>query len=341
MGQGETMNTKRWWPVIGLTALVLAASACTATDETDTGPAEPPSAADAFDLMNAEFYLAPDNRPYYLFGETFPFDLTDRKPPEKVKLTDGVYYPEGSSGDDPHMRINPDTDPAFADLDDDGEEDIVVVLEWTGTPDELNTSWVGAFIWLWKNGEPQPLEHMGAWEWNNCNQDYGGFVKHLLSGPVRVGSYGDQYCDAKTPDNNHEYLNARTSPNETYLQVIDNMPIATAENGIGAVDNCFFLGNLYEDRADWRITADIQARVYPDKDAPVMTGEGLPTPGSGLTGDQPAQDYTIDGLILRTGPNADRELYDGWVPVMVTFTDSWYRCGWVNWADIGDNLELD
>jgi len=335
------MSTKRWSWAASVALVLVAASACTATEVPDEAAAEAPSAAEAFDLVNAEFYLAPDSRPYYLFGETFGFDLTDRKPPEKVKLTEGAYYPEGSTGDDPHMRINADVDPVFADLDDDGEEDVVVVLEWTGIDGELNTSWIGAFIWLWKDGTPQPLEHMGAWEWNNCDRNYDGFVKHLMSGPVRISSHGDNGCDAKTPESYFDYLNAVTSPNSLYLQVLDGTPIATAENGIGAVDNCFFLDNLYQDSADWRITADIQARVFPDEDAPVMTGEGPPAQGFAPTGDQPAQDYTIDGLILRTGPNADRELYDGWVPVMVTFTDSWFRCGWVNWTDIGDNLERD
>lgn len=319
----------RRWPAAAslLTVVVFAVGGCTA-DPADQD-SESAGIAEKFDLAEASFYLPPDGRPYYLYGDRYPFELSDRLPPAEVSLSGGTYYPRGSDGDDPHMRLSPDVKPQYADVDGDGTTDAVAVLEWTGEAGELNSAWLGVYVWLWRDGEALPLPRLAAWEWQNCPQQN---MADLLvaDAPVRVEAVGDVGC--VNGDNAGDYLNPKPPPTATQIEVVDDVPISVTETGIGAADYCFFQQNLFTDAAEYEITADIAPRVAPDSDAAVMTGDGTARDGS------PRQ-FAIDRLILRVGPEPDRDLYDGWIPAVVEFDDSPYRCGWVNWNDIGDSLK--
>lgn len=312
-------RSRRWWwitPAVITGLALLAASALYTTGVWSPGSSDNSARHSSselltvetgFDLENASFYLAPDNRPYYLFGDKYPFDLADRKKPQKVQLTDGVYYPPDASGNDPHMRIDPDNEPEYQDLDGDGNRDAVAVLEWVDESHEPYTSWKGAFIWLWSGDQATPVNDMAAWQWWNCPGD-AVFELHPYG---RVHQDGDASCDGDEHGNVGEI---GSSPSK---QVVDGTVVDRQHNA--PVGNCGVF-HTYEDDETYVIDTDLTPRVKPDRNAdPVDEG--------------------FEELHLRLGPDPDRSLYGGWILARVIWPEGVPGCGWVHWDDIGDDLK--
>ncbi|ADD45973.1 hypothetical protein Snas_6357 [Stackebrandtia nassauensis DSM 44728] len=340
---------KRRWPVVAGVVVMLLVLCLVAylggwfASKPDPGGSQPSAEVSAedmeidFDLKSAAFYLPPDNRPYYLYGDKYRFDLDDREPAvEPVRFTDGLYYPtEGDSGDEPHMRLAEGTKPIFTDVNGDSNTDVVATLEFTGTPEKRYTAWKGVFIWLWNDGKVVPVKHPAAWQWMDCPGESDLTVKRDgLSGLPLVTRSGDGNCDGEKNDSQGE----NPPPQTVFVQ--DGVPVSIG-HATSAVDRCYFF-DMYKKDANYVVTKEVPVRLAPDPDAAEIDGTVL-VPGEGGKVTDTGEKQTIDRIELRIGKKPDKKLYDGWIPANLVWSgaNEPISCGWVNWDDIGKKLKKE
>ncbi|MGH8878852.1 MAG: hypothetical protein ACRD0P_16180 [Stackebrandtia sp.] len=341
-------NSRRWFVLSGVVAMLVALCLVAylggwfteQPEDTNARPSAEVSDEDIqfdFDINSAEFFLSPDNRPYYLYGDRYSFDLDERQPPaEPVQLTDGVYYPkEGDSGTDPHVRVAEGTKPILTDVNGDSNTDAVAVLEYTGTPNKRHTAWKGVYIWLRQNGQAVPVQRMVAWQWMDCPGESDlRLEQDGLSRLPRVTRTGDGNCDGEKNDSQGE------NPQPQTIYVSDGVPVSVG-HATGIVDRCYFF-DMYKKDDDYTVTAEVTPRLAPDANAAPVDGTVL-TPSAGGKVKKSDEKQTIDQIQLRIGPKPDKKLYEGWIPANIVWTgeNQPISCGWVNWADIGKKYKKD
>lgn len=263
------------------------------------------------------------------------------EPLELAELEDGAWQPPGTD-DGEEVRVV--GDPVFSDVDGDGMYDAAAVLEWTG--DDDSEGWRSAHLWLWNDGDMDPVKYPAGWQWECANVGSGEEAAfeisesagRLLGHGIQISRLGLNSCaddeesglvsvnvgvDAETG------LPIRINDSESRAEASD--PLDFTPEIVGAVEPCVG-GNDPRwntepgevgpnDVGYMDLPESVEALIHPDAEAPAVRGEDpvLRVPNDW----EPSE--------------AELERHDGYVSVRVVWhsdDESVNSCGWVQWDEV-------
>lgn len=282
----------------GYAAIRLAESVTTEPSPQD-GPVVREAIVDKFDPKSAEFHLVRDGG----------------LPGERVKLTDGRYE---------EMRVVPKTDPAFVDLDSDGDLDAAMLLEHSGElTDDGDGAWRGMYLWLWQDGRIEPVKWRAGWEWN-CSANIDGSKLNFEGGPSigtelpAMWAFEFVECTDHTPVDTDGDGKRNTIRYPHFTAVEDGYPVRHFSHLKGSNTLC-----ALEDGKDVTVPGDIEPRVVPDSEAKKVS--------SGHSKIEVADPDRMAELFPRKDNN-------GFVPAKITWPDGEggeiETCAWIEWSAV-------
>ncbi|ADD41995.1 hypothetical protein [Stackebrandtia nassauensis] len=252
-----------------------------------------------FDPQSAEFHLT----------------RGDGTPGKRVKLTDGRYK---------SMSVVTEEKPAYADVDSDGDLDAAMLLEHSGKDtDDSDGAWRGMYLWLWQDGQIEPVKWRAGWEWT-CSSAVDGKELTLDGGPsigaelpamwaLEFVECTDHTVEDPDGDGDNDVIRF---PHFTAVE--DGIPVRHFSDLTGSNTLC-----TLEDGKDVTIKADADPRIVPDKKSPKVSAG--------------------HSKIAVADPDRMAELFppddnNGYVPAKVTWPDGEggeiQNCGWIEWAQV-------
>jgi hypothetical protein len=237
-----------------------------------------------------------------------------------MQLDDGDFYPSGTGGDDPHMTVA--SDPMYADLDGDGDDDAVAILEWAAG-DENYTGWKGVYAWQWVNEAAVPFDRPLAWQWNCADKTDEPLAVEI---PGKSIDQPGVLVNQRTSNTCGDAAKHNTLSGKALIGVVDDVPVRYSVFGTG----------LRASAVAYGATTTCARNTAADESGMAQAdghGEPLLAPEDGA----PPVSHTekIDSMKLWSGELADSEqvkLRNGYVPVVVTWSGiEGYSCGWLKW----------
>ncbi len=264
-------------------------------------------AGQSLDVANASFYLADRG----VSGEL-------------VSLTEGVYYPPGSDGNDPHVRLIDQWHEL--DVNSDGFTDVVAVLEWTGDSVDTYDAWRGVYAWLGNNNnEFIPYEHLLAWEWNCAGVDQETEQAFTSFLPGAEGGITTKYnianrCGSDVP--------TQQRFESLFIAIVEGYPVNTSFRGfVGATEGCARLGDDFTG-SDYIALPEVQPLAFPAQDAPPVSARSdFASDHASIVVWQP--DTTDTELIRQRG---------GYLPASMQWTNGPILCAWVHESALPDQV---
>ncbi|MGH8877175.1 MAG: hypothetical protein ACRD0P_07540 [Stackebrandtia sp.] len=256
----------------------------------DSGPQPGSDPDDSSKPESIEKAFDPDNASIYLSSSGLPS--------AKVELTDGEY------ADEHGREMTRDSKPVYTDVDDDGDNDVAVILHWSGTKESSKKGWRAVYLWRWEDGAVKPVPARATYQ-ADCAKGTDLSIKAAKSGlTVTRAPHNSCYAD--------EDLDAES----VTVKVRENTPVVVAGDHIGSVQRCWKSKNGDEDQRTDAGKAG-QPRVLPEAKS-VAVGE----------------DFKSIEVFIPKKP--EHNLTNGHLSALVIWSDGTELCGWVPWEDIED-----
>ena len=296
-------KTLSWLVLAGFLGVILIILAVIGVPLIFNQDSSDPESDDGLDVANASFYLADRG----VTGEL-------------VSLADGVYYPHGTSGDAPHMRLIYQKE--GIDVNSDDIADVIAVLEWTGKGTSDYDSWRGVYAWFGNaDNEFHPYEHLLAWEWNCAALDqaselpFESFIQAVESG-VTMQHNSANRCGDDIP--------SQSKFDSLFVAIIDGYPVNVSLQGfVTATEGCARWGDDFTS-SDFIEVTDSLPLAFPNPDAPPVSARS---------------DYVNkEATIAVWAPDAANieltELRGGYIPANISWPEGPTVCGWISETDL-------